>query len=53
MFFVGITFNFSIALSYSMLAVAVVQILGLSFFGWSFIVMFTIVGFIIAVVNRI
>ena len=53
MFFVGITVNFSIAMSYSILAMAVVQIIGLSFFGWSLIIMFTIIGFIVAVVNRI
>lgn len=53
MFFVGIPISFSVALGYTVISLIVIQIAGISFFGWSLIVTITIVGLIIALVNKI
>lgn len=53
MFFLGLPFNFSVAVVYSVLSMIMMQLVGVTYFGWAFIITTTIIGFIIAVVNKI
>jgi hypothetical protein len=52
MFFLGLPFNFSIATIYSIVSMIMLQIIGLSYFGWGLIITISLLGLIIAVKNK-
>lgn len=49
MFFLGVTISFSVALVFAMISLVAVQMVGISFFGYSLIVTIGFVGIIVAV----
>lgn len=52
MFFLGLLYSFTVAMIYSVLAMIVINLIGVSFFGWAFIVTICVFGLLVAIINR-